>query len=143
MIGSPTGLDACFSKEAEAFDHNYIGTERLLLGLLGEGEGVAAKLLNERGVALQQARDSVERLIGRGEQDRCEPMGLTPRSRRVIELAADEARRLKHKYAGTEHLLLGIIREGEGVAIAVLKTLRGPTDLTQLRQQVSNLFTKE
>jgi hypothetical protein len=130
-------------EEAEAFNHNYIGTEHLLLGLLREGEGVAAKLLIERGVALQQARDSVERLIGRGERGLCEPTGLTPRSRRVIELAVDEARRLKHDYVGTEHLLLGLVREGEGVAIAVLKTLKGPTDLSQLRQQISHVFTKE
>lgn len=128
-------------EEAEGFDHNYIGTEHLLLGMLREDEGVAAKLLSEHGVALDQSRATVERLIGRGRGDgaACEPIGLTPRSKRVIELAVDEARRLKHDYVGTEHLLLGLVREGHGVAIAALKSLKGPTDLPVLRQRISRL----
>ncbi|MCC6496069.1 MAG: hypothetical protein IT193_07395 [Propionibacteriaceae bacterium] len=132
-------------EEAESFNHNYIGTELLLLGMLREGEGVAARLLDEHGVALDRSRATVERLIGRGRSDgpACEPIGLTPRSKRVLELAVDEARRLKHNYVGTEHLLLGLVREGHGVAIAALKSLRGPTDLPVLRQQISELGTRE
>jgi ATP-dependent Clp protease ATP-binding subunit ClpC len=126
-------------------NHNYIGTEHLLLGLLHEGEGVAAKLLGEHGVALDQGRATIESLIGRGHSDgaACGPIGLTPRSKKAIELAVDEARRLKHNYVGTEHLLLGLVRGGEGVAIAVLKSLRGPTDLPMLRQRIFRLGTKE
>lgn len=128
-------------EEADEFGHNYVGTEHLLLGLLRDGEGAAAKILSERNVSLDQARSTVERLIGRGDRTVCEPTGLTPRSKKVIELAVDEARRLKHNYVGTEHLLLGLVREGEGVAVAVLKSLRGPTDLTVMRKQISRLLS--
>lgn len=130
-------------EEAEDFNHHSIGTEHLLLGLLREGEGVAAKLLSERGVALEQARSTVERLIGRGERSASGPLGLTPRAKRVIELAVDEARRLKHSYVGTEHLLLGLVCEGEGVAVAVLKSLGGPTDVPMMRQQFTRLLNQE
>jgi hypothetical protein len=132
-------------EEAESFDHNYVGTEHLLLGLLREDEGAAANLLSDHGIALEQGRATVERLVGRGRSNgrACEPTGLTPRSKRVIELAVDEARRLKHTHVGPEHLLLGLVREGQGVAVAVLKTLRGPTDLPRMRQQITGALVQE
>jgi hypothetical protein len=130
-------------EEAESLNHHYIGTEHLFLGLLREGDGVAATLLNEHGITLDRGRSTVEGLIGRGRSEHvaCEPLGLTPRSKKVIELAVDEARRLKHNYVGTEHLLLGLVREGEGVAIAALKLLRGPTDLPVMRQRIAFLLS--
>jgi excisionase family DNA binding protein len=110
-------------EEARAFQHNYIGTEHLLLGLVKEGEGVAARVLANLGVDLQQVRSGVEFIIGRGERIVLGEVGLTPRAKRVIELAVDEARRLNHNFVGTEHLLLGLIREGEGIAAGVLENL--------------------
>src|SRR6202521_3639725 len=109
-------------EEALRFNHNYIGTEHLLLGLVREGEGVAAKVLANLGVELNKVRSAVEFIIGRG--DRIEPgeIGLTPRAKKVIELAVDEARRLNHHYIGTEHILLGLVREGEGIAASVLSS---------------------
>ena len=113
-------------EEAQRFQHNYIGTEHILLGLLREGEGLAAKVLTTMDISLSEARSKVEAIIGRGSQSRHVPkgeIGLTPRAKKVIELAVDEARRLNHHYVGTEHLLLGLIREGEGVAAGVLEDL--------------------
>ena len=110
-------------EEAQRFNHNYIGTEHILLGLVQEGEGVAAKVLSNLGVALDNVRSAVEFIIGRGERAVSGEIGLTPRAKRVIELAVDEARRLNHNYIGTEHLLLGLLREGEGVAASVLESL--------------------
>jgi ATP-dependent Clp protease ATP-binding subunit ClpC len=107
-------------EEAQALNHSYIGTEHILLGLVREEEGVAAKVLNNLGVSLGKVRASVEFVIGRGEKPSTTETGLTPRARRVIELAIDEARYLGHNYIGTEHLLLGLIREGEGIAAGVL-----------------------
>jgi ATP-dependent Clp protease ATP-binding subunit ClpC len=120
-------------EEAQRFQHNYIGTEHLLLGLVREGEGVAAKVLHDLGVDLQKVRSSVEDIIGRGDRIVQGEIGLTPRAKRVIELSVDEARRLNHHYIGTEHLLLGLIREGEGIAAGVLESL-GVT-LEKARQQ--------
>ncbi len=110
-------------EEAQRFRHNYIGTEHLLLGLVGEGEGVAAKVLQKLGVDLQAVRNAVEFIIGRGDRIVLGEIGLTPRAKKVIELAIDEARRMNHHYIGTEHLLLGLIREGEGIAAGVLESL--------------------
>jgi excisionase family DNA binding protein len=109
--------------EAQRFNHNYIGTEHFLLGLVREGDGIAAKVLNNLGVTLDQARQRVEFIIGRGDRIVLGEIGLTPRARNVIELAVDEAARLGHHYIGTEHLLLGLLREGEGIAAGVLESL--------------------
>jgi len=107
-------------EEAKHLNHSYIGTEHILLGLVREEEGVAAKVLANLGVGLSKVRASVEFIIGRGEKPSAGETGLTPRARRVIELAIDEARYLGHNYIGTEHLLLGLLREGEGIAAGVL-----------------------
>jgi len=110
-------------EEAQRFQHNYIDTEHLLLGLVREGEGVAAKVLSNLGVDLNKVRSTIEFMIGRGERIILGEIGLTPRAKKVIELAVDEARRLNHQYIGTEHLLLGLVREGEGIAAQVLESL--------------------
>jgi ATP-dependent Clp protease ATP-binding subunit ClpC len=107
-------------EEAQNLNHSYIGTEHILLGLVREEEGVAAKVLVSLGASLSKVRASVEFVIGRGEKPSSGETGLTPRARRVIELALDEARYLGHNYIGTEHLLLGLLREGEGIAAGVL-----------------------
>ncbi len=110
-------------EEARRFQHDYIGTEHLLLGLVREGEGVAAKVLNNLGVDLNKVRSSIEFIVGRGDRIVLGEIGLTPRAKEVIELAVDEARRLHHHYIGTEHLLLGLVREGEGIAVGALESL--------------------
>jgi len=124
---------ALAQEEAQRFNHSYIGTEHLLLGLVREGEGVAAKVLNNLGVELTKVRNAIEFIIGRGERAPIGEIGLTPRARKVIELAVDEARRLGHHYIGTEHLLLGLVREGEGIAAGVLESLG--VNLEKVRQQ--------
>src|SRR5499427_4559699 len=121
-------------EEAQRFNHNYIGTEHLLLGLVREGEGVAAKVLSNLGVELNKVRSAVEFIIGRGDRIVLGEIGLTPRAKKVIELAVDEARRLNHHYIGTEHLLLGLVREGEGIAAGVLESLG--VSLDKVRSQV-------
>ena len=110
-------------EEAQRFQHNYIGTEHLLLGLVREGEGVAAKVLTNLGVQLSDVRRAVEYIIGRGDRMAPGDIGLTPRAKKVIELAVDEAKLLKHQYIGTEHLLLGLVREGGGIAAGVLESM--------------------
>ncbi len=110
-------------EEAQHFNHSYIGTEHILLGLVREEEGVAAKVLTNLGVGLSKVRSAVEFIIGRGEKPSSGEIGLTPRAKRVIELAIDEARHLGHNYIGTEHILLGLLREGEGIAAGVLDSL--------------------
>jgi len=110
-------------EEAQRLQHNYIGTEHLLLGLVREEEGVAAKVLSSLGVELHKVRIAVEAIIGRGDRIVLGEIGLTPRAKKVIELAVDEARRLNHHYIGTEHLLLGLVREGGGIAAGVLQSL--------------------
>ena len=110
-------------EEAQRFNHNYIGTEHILLGLVRETEGVAARVLSNLNVELVKVRSAVEFIIGRGERPTPGEIGLTPRAKKVIELAVDEARRLNHSYIGTEHLLIGLMREGEGVAAGVLESL--------------------
>lgn len=110
-------------EEAQNFNHNYIGTEHILLGLVREQDCVAAKVLVNLGVQLNKVRSAVEFIIGRGEKSSSGEIGLTPRAKKVIELAVDEARRLNHQYIGTEHLMIGLLREGDGVAAGVLESL--------------------
>jgi ATP-dependent Clp protease ATP-binding subunit ClpA len=112
-------------------NHNYIGTEHLLLGLSAEGGGIAAKVLDSMDVGLDQVRRGVEFVVGRGDKAPEGPAKLTPRAKRVIELAVDEARRLNHNYIGTEHVLLGLVREGEGVAAGVLESMGATSDLVR------------
>ncbi len=121
-------------EEAQRFNHTYIGTEHLLLGLVREGEGIAAKVLSNLGVELQKVRSAVEFIIGRGDRMVIGDISLTPRAKKVIELAVEEARRLNHNYIGTEHLLLGLVREGEGIAAGVLESLG--VNLEKVRAQV-------
>ena len=109
--------------EAQRFDHNYIDTDHILLGLVREGDGTAARVLETMGVELAKVRTAIEFLIGRGDRPVVGEVGLTPQAKRVIELAIDEARRLDHHYLGTEHLLLGLVREGEGIAAGVLESV--------------------
>jgi ATP-dependent Clp protease ATP-binding subunit ClpA len=109
--------------EAQRLGHNYMGTEHLLLGLVREGEGVAAVALRELGVSLEDVRAAVLHIIGHGDRIVMGEIGLTPRAKKVIQLAVDEARRMGHHYMGTEHLLLGLLREGEGIAAGVLASL--------------------
>ena len=127
-------------EEAQRFNHNYISTEHILLGLVRESEGVAAKVLSNLGVELAKVRSSVEFIIGRGERPATGEIGLTPRAKKVIELAVDEARRLNHHYIGTEHLLIGLMREGDGVAASVLETL-GIT-LDKVRAETTRILSQ-
>jgi len=127
-------------EEAQNFNHNYIGTEHILLGLVREDEGVAAKVLTNLGVGLNRVRSAVEFIIGRGEKPSSGQVGLTPRAKRVIELAIDEARRLDNNYIGTEHLLLGLLSEGEGVAAHVLDSF-GIT-LEQARNETAHFLSQ-
>ena len=126
--------------EAQRFNHNYIGTEHLLLGLVREGEGVAARVLENMNVELAKVRTAVEFIIGRGDRPVVGEVGLTPRAKRVIELAIDEARRLGHNYIGTEHLLLGLVREGEGIAAGVLEILG--VNLDKVRHEVIRVLSQ-
>ena len=118
-------------EEAQRLNHNYIGTEHILLGLVRESEGVAVKVLTNLGADPDKVRGAVEFIIGRGERTVSGEIGLTPRAKRVIELAVDEARRLNHNYIGTEHLLLGLLREAEGAASSVLESLGVNLDKTR------------
>ena len=127
-------------EEAQRFNHNYIGTEHILLGLVRETEGVAARVLYNLGVELSKVRSAVEFIIGRGEKAVPGEIGLTPRAKKVIELAVDEARRLNHSYIGTEHLLIGLLREGEGVAAGVLESL-GVT-LEKVRNETNRILSQ-
>jgi ATP-dependent Clp protease ATP-binding subunit ClpC len=127
-------------EEAQRFNHNYIGTEHLLLGLVREGEGVAAKVLANLGVELNKVRSAVEFIIGRGDRAVLGEIGLTPRAKKVIELAVDEARRLNHGYIGTEHLLLGLVREGEGIAAGVLESLG--VNLERVRAETTRILAQ-
>ncbi len=123
------------NEEAQALNHGYIGTEHLLLGLVREGDGVAARVLKDLGVDLPKVRTAVEDIVGRGKRATLGRIGLTPRTKRVIELAVDEARRLGHHYIGTEHLLLGLAREGNGIAADVLASLGVSLDAVRRRTQ--------
>ncbi len=126
-------------EEARMLNHNYIGTEHILLGLIHEGEGVAAKALESMGISLESVRQQVEEIIGQGQQAPSGHIPFTPRAKKVLELSLREALQLGHNYIGTEHILLGLIREGEGVAAQVLVKLGA--DLNKVRQQVIQLLS--
>jgi ATP-dependent Clp protease ATP-binding subunit ClpC len=125
--------------EARLLNHNYIGTEHILLGLIHDGEGVAAKALESLGISLQAVRREVEEIIGRGQRAPSGHIPFTPRAKKVLELSLREALQLGHNYIGTEHILLGLIREGEGVAAQVLVKLGA--DQARVRQQVIQLLS--
>ncbi|MEA2593381.1 MAG: ATP-dependent Clp protease ATP-binding subunit ClpC, partial [Actinomycetota bacterium] len=126
-------------EEARLLNHNYIGTEHILLGLISEGEGVAAKALESLGISLEAVRQQVEEIIGTGSSSPQGHIPFTPRAKKVLELSLREALQLGHNYIGTEHILLGLIREGEGVAAQVLQKLGA--DLGRVRQQVIQLLS--
>jgi Clp amino terminal domain, pathogenicity island component len=128
-------------EEARLLDHDYIGTEHILLGLIREREGVAAQALESLGISLEAVRAEVEQVIGRGQTTPGPQIPFTPRSKKVLELSLREARSLGHDYIGTEHILLGLIREGEGVAAQVLVKLGA--DLSRVRQQAIELLSGE
>lgn len=125
-------------EEARRLGHNFVGTEQILLGLIGEGTGIAAKTLKSLGVTLRDARVEVEKIIGRGSGFVAVEIPFTPRAKRVLELSWDEARQLGHNYIGTEHLLLGLIREGEGVAVRVLENVG--VELSRVRSTVIRML---
>src|SRR5215218_3844022 len=126
-------------EEARLLNHNYIGTEHLLLGLIHEGQGVAATSLESLGISLEAVRGQVEEIIGQGQSAPTGHIPFTPRAKKVLELSLREAKQLGHNYIGTEHILLGLIREGEGVAAQVLVKLGA--DLSRVRQQVVQLLS--
>ena len=126
------------AEEARAFNHPYIGTEHILLGLIRESEGIAARVLDELGVKLPQARSAVEFIVGSGDSTMVTDQELTARAQKVIKYAIEEANRLNHHYIGTEHLLLGLVRNGEGVATGVLDILG--VSLEQVRNQVMRVL---
>ncbi|KAJ6829398.1 chaperone protein ClpC1, chloroplastic [Iris pallida] len=123
-------------EEARRLGHNFVGTEQILLGLIGEGTGIAAKVLKSMGINLKDARVEVEKIIGRGSGFVAVEIPFTPRAKRVLELSLEEARQLGHNYIGSEHLLLGLLREGEGVAARVLESLGA--DPSNIRAQASH-----
>jgi ATP-dependent Clp protease ATP-binding subunit ClpA len=125
-------------EEARMLNHDYIGTEHLLLGLIHEGEGVAARALESLGISLEAVRQQVEEIIGQGQETLSGHIPFTPRAKKVLELSLREALQLGHNYIGTEHILLGLIREGEGVAAQVLVKLGA--DFNRVRQQVIQLL---
>ena len=124
-------------EEARMLNHNYIGTEHILLGLMHEGEGVAAKALESLGISLEAVRQQVEEIIGQGQQAPSGHIPFTPRAKKVLELSLREALQLNHSYIGTEHILLGLVGEGEGVAAQVLTKLGG--SLSRVRDKVIEL----
>jgi ATP-dependent Clp protease ATP-binding subunit ClpC len=126
-------------EEARTLNHNHIGTEHLLLGLIREGEGVAPRALESLRISLEAVRRQVEEIIGQGQEVPAGHIPFTPRAKKVLELALREAHELKHHYLGTEHILLGLIREGEGVAAQVLQKLGA--DLNQVRQTVLQVLS--
>ena len=127
-------------EEARNLNHRFIGTEHILLGLVAEEGGVAMRVLSELNITAEQVRRTVERTVGRGTRPATMQPSLTPRTKRVIELAVDEARKLGHHYIGTEHLLLGLVREGEGVAADILKRLGAPPE--KIREQVNRMLNE-
>ena len=128
-------------EEARILNHNYIGTEHILLGMIHEGEGVAASALESLGISLTAVRSQVEEIIGRGQAAPTGHIPFTPRAKKVLEFSLREALQLGHNYIGTEHILLGLIREGEGVAAQVLQKLGA--DLNRVRQQVIQLLEED
>ena len=138
---SPPAPPHVTQNQARRLGHNFVGTEQLLLGMIGEGTGIAAKVLKSQGVNLKEARVEVEKIIGRGSGFVAVEIPFTPRAKRVLELSLEEARHLGHHYIGTEHLLLGLLREGEGVAARVLENLGA--DATKIRTQVIKMVGEE
>ncbi len=128
-------------EEAKRLNHSVVGTEHILLGIIREGEGLASKVLESLNISLERMRAEIEGAIGRGERAPHEEVSFAPRAKKVLELALDESRRLGHKYIGTEHLLLGLIREGEGIAARVLEAMGA--DLDRVRVQVVYLLGEE
>ena len=128
-------------EEALRFNHNFVGTEHLLLGLISEEKSIATQVLNELDIELSKVRKEVEFIIGRGDRVVAEAIALTPRAKKVIEFAVDEARRLNHEYVGTEHLLLGLVREGEGIAADVLEKLG--VNLQKVRTQTIEVLHQQ
>ncbi len=128
-------------EEARMLDHNYIGTEHVLLGLIHESEGVASRALESLGVTLQPARDQVQKIIGRGKKTPSGPIPFTPRAKKVLELSLREALQLGDDHIGTEHILLGLLREGEGVAVQILVAMG--VDLNHVRRQVIQMAKGE
>ncbi len=128
-------------EETKRLGHNFVGTEQILLGLIGEGTGIAAQVLRNMGVNLKDARIEVKKIIGRGTGFVPKEIPFTPRTKRALELSLEEARQLNHNYIGTEHLLLGLIREGEGVARRVFENLH--VDLSKVRTQVLRMLNKD
>jgi len=126
-------------EEAMHLQHHYIGTEHLLLGLLSEGKGIAAKVLNEVGVTLDKSRWAVEYIIGRGDKVAPGEIGLTPRAAKVMALAAREAERLHHQFIGTEHVLLGLLVDGEGIAVGVIDMT---ADRNTIREKILQILTE-
>jgi len=126
-------------EEARLLNHNYIGTEHILLGLIHEGEGVAAKALESLGISLEAVRQQVEEIIGQGQAAPTGHIPFTPRAKKVLELSLREALQLGHNYIGTEHILLGLIREGDGVAAQVLHGFGA--DLDRVRERVTELLS--
>src|SRR5258708_2713643 len=126
-------------EEARMINHNYVGTEHILLGLIHEGEGIAARSLASLGISLENVRSQVEQIIGQGQQAPSGHIPFTPRAQKVLELSLREALQLGHNYIGTEHILLGLIREGEGVGAQVLVALGA--ELTRVRVQVIQLLS--
>ena len=125
-------------EEARRLDHNWIGTEHILLGLIREGEGIAARALEAAGIGLEAVRQKVEEIIGRGQEPPSEHIPFTPRTKKVLEHSLRESMQLGHNYIGTEHILLGLIREGDGVAAQILVVLGADPD--RLRGQVTLLL---
>jgi ATP-dependent Clp protease ATP-binding subunit ClpC len=124
--------------EARRLGHDVIGTEHLLLGLVAEGTGIAARALQNLGISLEDVRQAVEKMVGKGDTDKVKMLTLTPRAKKVLELAMVEARQLGQGYIGTEHILLGLIREGEGIAAQVLTSLGA--DAEKVRDEVIGLL---
>jgi ATP-dependent Clp protease ATP-binding subunit ClpC len=127
-------------EEAQRFKHNYIGTEHILLGLSKQSEGIAAKVFDALGIESNKIQSSVEFIIGQGDREATKNLGLTPRAKKVIELSVDEARRLNHQYIGTEHILIGLLREGEGIAAGVLESLGA--SLEDVRKESEKLISE-
>jgi ATP-dependent Clp protease ATP-binding subunit ClpC len=126
--------------EARALKHNYIGTEHLLLGLLREGEGIPVRVLDAFGITVEEVRMQVARLVGQGDEVTTGQIPFTPRAKKVLELSLREALRLGHREIGTEHVLLGLLREGDGVAVRILA---GFTDPERIRQELLSVLTGE
>src|SRR5262249_31676106 len=125
-------------EESRMLGHNFVGDEQILLGLIGEGKGIAAKALKSNGVTLREARVQVEKIIGRGSGFVSVEIPFTPSAKRLLEASWDEARELGHNYVGTEHLLLGLLRKGEGIALAILRNIG--VDPGRLRSHVIRLL---